>query len=293
MTLDTPICHLPGRCIAIVGTSGSGKTTLACQLAQRLNIKHIELDALSWDANWINIPTEIFRERVAHALKDDAWIVDGNYSGVRNMVWGRADTVVWLDYSFRIILWRLLRRTLARIVQRQELWNGNRETWRRFFSRDSILLWAIQTYQRRRREYSALMGKSEYAHLNFIRLSSPHATRDWLLEVSAMSLPERSNRDKNSGTNWIVVASVASIEAEIIAGRLKSLGVPVFLQREAAAAAIGLTIGVGAVKILVPESHYKFVMATLYPDESLPWLSDGEEDDEDDEFEGDDEQYID
>ena len=173
------------RRIHVVGTTGSGKTTLAQRLAQLLRISHIELDALHWGPNWALPMVEEFRERVAEALSGDRWVVDGNYGKVRDIVWARADTVVWLDYALPVIMGRLLWRTIRRGVTREELWSGNRERlWNHFFSRDSLLLWALQTYPRRRREYPMLLAKPEYAHLAVVRLRSPRATKDWLSGIN-------------------------------------------------------------------------------------------------------------
>jgi adenylate kinase family enzyme len=184
MKLGSPSIRM--RRIVVIGTSGSGKTTLARQLSQRLGIPHIELDALYWEKNWTATSHIVFQERTEQALSGDAWVVDGNYSSVRNVIWTRADTIVWLDYSLWTIMRQLLGRTFRRILTQEELWNGNREPIRTiFFSKDSILLWALQTYRRWRREYLALFSKPEYAHLQVVRLRSPHATRDWLA-----SLPE-------------------------------------------------------------------------------------------------------
>ncbi len=168
--------------IAIVGTTGSGKTTLARQLAMRFGIPQIELDALHWGPNWDPAPVEVLRERTTRALSGETWVADGNYSTVRGIVWGRADTLIWLDYPLRVILWRLLRRSLRRSLLREELWNGNRETLRaQFASRESLFLWVLQTYWRRKREYPALLAKPEYAHLAVVRLHSPGETHRWLL----------------------------------------------------------------------------------------------------------------
>ena len=170
-----------GRRISVVGTSGSGKTTLACRLAHLLVVPHVELDALHWGPNWTSTPPGRLRERLAQALSGPRWVVDGNYSKVRDTVWARADTVVWLDYALPVIMGRLLWRTLRRMVTREELWSGNRESVRAvFFSRDSILLWALSTYRRRRREYPILFARPEYAHLRTVRLRSPRATKRWL-----------------------------------------------------------------------------------------------------------------
>jgi len=171
--------------ISVVGTSGAGKTTLARQLAQPLAIPHVELDALYWEPNWTEAANEVFRERVTQALQHDRWVVDGNYSKVRDLIWGQADTVVWLDYPLRVILGQLLQRSLYRSLTGQELWSGNRETLQKtFLSRDSILLWALQTYTRRRKEYPRLFRQPEYAHLQVVHLHSRTATREFLQTVS-------------------------------------------------------------------------------------------------------------
>jgi len=169
------------RRIAVVGTSGSGKTTLAHQLALRLGIPHVELDAIHWGPDWTPAPLEIFRERTAEALCGDAWTVDGNYSAVRGIVWNRADTVVWLDYSLPVVMGRVTWRTIRRTALREELWNGNRERFRdAFLGRESIIWWAFSTYRRRKKQYPALFGQPEYAHLRVVHLTSPRAAREWL-----------------------------------------------------------------------------------------------------------------
>ncbi|MDY6875165.1 MAG: adenylate kinase [Chloroflexota bacterium] len=174
-----------GQRLVVIGTSGSGKTTTAGQIAQRLEIPHVELDALHWEPDWTPVPLDVFRERTAQALSGDVWVVDGNYSKVRDIVWSLASTVVWLDYALPVIMWQLVRRTLRRILTREELWGGNHESWRMaLFSRESILLWALQTYRRRRREYPMLFNRPEYAHLTVVHLHSPQDTRAWLLGLT-------------------------------------------------------------------------------------------------------------
>ncbi|MGH2461408.1 MAG: adenylate kinase [Chloroflexota bacterium] len=171
--------------IVVVGSTGSGKTTLATGLAEILSLRHVELDALHWDPNWTPAPTDLFRERVERALDRDRWVVDGNYRKVRDLVWGRADTIVWLDYSLALIYWRLVRRTIARVHSGKELWNGNRESFREaFLSRESIFLWALKTYRRRKREYSELFQRSEYSRLAIFRHRSPPETERWLGNIS-------------------------------------------------------------------------------------------------------------
>jgi adenylate kinase family enzyme len=78
--------HGLGRRIVVVGSTGAGKTTLAEALSARLNIPHVELDSFYWEAGWAPASTLDFRARVAEALADDAWVVDGNYQSVRDLV---------------------------------------------------------------------------------------------------------------------------------------------------------------------------------------------------------------
>lgn len=83
--------------VSVIGTSGSGKTTFAGRLAGILRVPHIELDSLSWEAGWTPVPRDIFRSRVSEAINADRWVVDGNYGqDARDLIWERADTVVWL-----------------------------------------------------------------------------------------------------------------------------------------------------------------------------------------------------
>jgi adenylate kinase family enzyme len=167
--------------VSVVGVTGSGKTTLAKHVAARLNAPCIELDALHWGPHWTMADLDVFREHVSRVVSGCRWVIDGNYSKVRDLVWGRADTIIWLDYSFAIIFGRLLRRTIRRVRSGEELWNGNRERFAdQFLSRDSLFLWAFQTYPRYRAEFPRLLGGEAYSHLAVIRLRTPRETRRWL-----------------------------------------------------------------------------------------------------------------
>jgi adenylate kinase family enzyme len=175
----------PGRRISVVGSTGSGKTTFARKLARRLGVPHVELDALAWGPNWTLVPVDLFKERVARAVEGDAWVIDGNYSGrgARDLVWPRADTVIWLDPPLRVIFARLFGRAVRRIRSGEELWpgTGNRETFRnQFLARDSLFWWALKTYRRRRRELPLLLARPEHAHLHVLRLRDSAEAEAWL-----------------------------------------------------------------------------------------------------------------
>jgi adenylate kinase family enzyme len=144
------------RRVVVFGTTGSGKSWLAERLSARHGLRLIELDSLFWGADWQPAPLELFRHRVEREIRDGDWIVVGNYGQVRDLTWRAADTLIWLDLPFPLVMGRLLLRTIGRVLSRQELWGtGNRETFRSaFFSRHSILLWAIKTHRRNRRRFA-------------------------------------------------------------------------------------------------------------------------------------------
>ena len=181
--MDLP--DTPPRRVSVVGSTGTGKTTFARELAAILGVPHTELDAIVWQPRWTLLPHEEFRARVAERLDAPGWVIDGNYGGaeVRPMVWALADTIVWLDFSLPVIYARLLRRTIARIRDRRELWpgTGNRETVRgAFFSRESLFVWAAKTYWRRKRNYARMFADPRYAHARRLRFRDQHQADRWL-----------------------------------------------------------------------------------------------------------------
>jgi adenylate kinase family enzyme len=185
------------RRVSVGGTSGSGKSTLARELADILKVPHLELDGVFHQEGWTPLPTEEFRARVADFTAGSGWVTDGNYSAVRDLVWERADTVAWLDLPRHLVMRRLLGRTLRRMVTRQQLWNGNRESARNLFSLDpekSILVWAWTTHAANQDTYLAAAEDPANAHLTFIRLTSPRAVRRFLAGAAAAGTGEAGQR---------------------------------------------------------------------------------------------------
>jgi adenylate kinase family enzyme len=144
--------------IVIIGSSCSGKTTLAQYLATKLNVKHIELDQLHWLPHWEERPDEEFRELVTKATSSETWVLDGNYSVARDIVWPRATTIVWLNHSFRVVLYRSITRSIIRATSKKKLFAGNVESLKQtFLSKDSIILWVLKTFHQKRKRYSKLL----------------------------------------------------------------------------------------------------------------------------------------
>ncbi len=167
------------RRVLVIGTSCSGKTTLAASIAEIQGSNHIELDRLWWLPNWRTREVEEFRELTRRAVSAQCWVVDGNYSFVRDITLSGATSVIWLNYSFPRVFGRALRRTIRRVFTREELFAGNREGFRQsFLSKDSILWWVITTWRRRRREYGKMAGHPH--HPPFVELRHPREAEDFL-----------------------------------------------------------------------------------------------------------------
>jgi len=172
--------------VSVVGNSGAGKTTFAAALAERLGAPHLELDALFHQPDWRELPSEDFRARVAAFVAAERWVVDGNYSVVRDLVWGRADTVVWLDPPRWLVMRRIIRRTLRRVVLGTELWNGNRERWTNLLRLDpdkSIIAWSWSQHHAYRRRFAAAVEDPANAGITFLRVRGVRGIAGLLNEV--------------------------------------------------------------------------------------------------------------
>lgn len=172
--------------IVIIGSSCAGKTTLARQLSEALSLPHIELDGLHFLPQWQTRTTEDFRAVTEKAVSQERWVLDGNYSIVRDIVWSRATHIIWLKYPFPLVMRRCLRRTILRAWNQEELFSGNYETFRQsFFSRDSIIWWVIKSFRRRQRDYNALFQDLPYPQLQTLTFTHPSATERWLCSLEA------------------------------------------------------------------------------------------------------------
>jgi adenylate kinase family enzyme len=175
------------RRVSVVGVSGAGKTTAGRKLAASLGVPFVELDAIFHQPDWAELPRDDFRARVGAALAPPGWVVDGNYSAVRDLVWDRADTVVWLDLPRRLVMRRVIRRTLRRAVTREALWNGNREPLTNFYRLDpeeNIIRWAWVKYATYVERYEAAMHDPANDRPRFVRLRTPHEIEQFLAASS-------------------------------------------------------------------------------------------------------------
>jgi hypothetical protein len=176
----------------IVGRTGSGKTTLAREVAAAIGVPHVELDSLYFGEDFSTAPLPVLRERTRAAIAGDRWVTDGNKRLVRDLVWPRADTIVWLDYPLYVSLWRLARRARTRTsaLGAQAAQTGR---WtalpRQMLAAARGVLTALRSHRGQRREYPRLFARPENQHLAVARLRSPRATRLWLARVTQAAGP--------------------------------------------------------------------------------------------------------
>jgi adenylate kinase family enzyme len=169
------------RKVAVIASaSGNGKTTLGRELARRLDVPFVELDALAHGPGWVETPDDVLRTKVEPIVASDGWVIDGAYQRkLGDLVLRGADVVVWLDLPMRIWLTRLIRRTVRRVRGRELLWHGNRESLgTAIWGRDSLFGWALRTHFRRRREWPEAL--SEYP---VVRLRTPAEVDAFLARV--------------------------------------------------------------------------------------------------------------
>ena len=168
----------------MVGNSGSGKSRLGRALACRLGVHYVELDALFHLPNWGERPLDDFKALITERMAADGWVVDGNYrQAVSDVVWPKADTVVWLDLPRARVMRQVIGRTLRRTITREELWSGNREPLRNLYGWDpktSIIRWSWTQHQKYVSRYEAAMADPALGHVTFVRLRSRADATAWL-----------------------------------------------------------------------------------------------------------------
>ena len=181
--------------IHIIGTPGAGKTTLARRLAQQLGLNFIELDSLFWGLHWLPAEPAVFRKRVSASVRDPRWVACGNHTSARDLVWARADTVIWLDYSTRLGFVRLMGRAENQISSNLRAWLARQRA--PMFGHDSLLLYAFRARQERKANFAALLAAHEFGHLKVLRFRAPSELEAWMRGMAEGEMGDSSRAIRN------------------------------------------------------------------------------------------------
>ena len=90
--------------IIILGCPGSGKSTFARALRDRTGLSLYHLDMLYWNSDKTNVDKSVFLERLSEVLRQDEWIIDGNYGSTMELRLSACDTAIFLDYPTEVCL---------------------------------------------------------------------------------------------------------------------------------------------------------------------------------------------
>ncbi|MCL1800029.1 MAG: alpha/beta fold hydrolase [Promicromonosporaceae bacterium] len=186
--------------VRVIGSPGSGKSTFARELAVVLRVPDLELDAAFWAPNWQMREMDEGREIVQDWLGEsgaNGWVIDGNWPKYTAGMFDDVDAIVWLDYSRSVVMWRIITRTLKRMITRQELWNGNRERFSNLYSRDpekNIIVWAWTHFDSYRQRYAELAKLDQ----RVVRLGNPQAAESWLRRTAKTTSADLINYPRDS-----------------------------------------------------------------------------------------------
>jgi adenylate kinase family enzyme len=101
------------RKVLVIGSGGAGKTALATKLGELLGLPVIHLDSLFWKPGWVETPKPEWKSLIENLVKQDSWIMDGNYGGTIEERLKACDTVVFLAFPRILCLYRVIKRALV------------------------------------------------------------------------------------------------------------------------------------------------------------------------------------
>lgn len=166
------------RRILVYGVTGAGKSTLAARLSEVTGISWHSVDDLTWEPGWVTVPEDEQRLRIAALCARPCWILDSAYGSWLEIPLARSELIVGLDYPRWFTFQRLLRRSVARVIDRRPICNGNRETIRAMFARDSILRWHASSYAHKSERIR--QWESDPDAPPVLRFTSARETKSWL-----------------------------------------------------------------------------------------------------------------
>lgn len=176
--------------VVVVGCSGSGKTTIAKALSRAVGMPRIELDALNWGPGWLNRSvdaTEDFVQRVEAVAAGEAWVIDGNYTKARAVLWPRATAFVWMDTPRPEVMRRVIWRSFSRAISKTELWpgSGNKELFRKWLDKEHPIRWAWDTWAMIRDRYATMFADGTFEGRPVFRIGNSADGRRLVARLAA------------------------------------------------------------------------------------------------------------
>ena len=166
---------MTGSKILVIGASGSGKSTFAREIARHLDLTYIPTDPFYWDKDWQQVPDDVVRARVMEVLQRSEWVMDGNFDDLREEVWAKADCILWLNFPFTIVAWRVILRNLRWWFTREEIWSGNRMTFQHALNG---IRHSLRSYWKKKPSYPVWL--QEYPQQKVHIFPSSRAAQQWL-----------------------------------------------------------------------------------------------------------------
>lgn len=162
--------------IFIYGVTGSGKSTLAQKVADVTGLPYIAVDDLTWEPGWKIVPFEHQNVIFTEICDREEWVMDSAYGHWLEIPLARVELIVAMDYPRWVSFGRLVKRTIHRYIDQRPVCNGNFESLKVIFSRESILLWHFRSFRRKRDRIKAWEAEGR----NILVFRHPREVDGWV-----------------------------------------------------------------------------------------------------------------